>query len=295
MKFGECFARLEGRRPVISFEVYPPRSAAAERKFQTVVPELVALGPDLVTVTYGAMGSTRDRTVEIARQIKAEHDIETACHLTCVGSTREEIDEILDSITRGNIQNVVALRGDPPSGESEFRPVEGGYSHGVDLVRHIRKRGGFGVAVAGYPEKHMEAPDKDTDLRHLVTKVEAGADIVVTQLFFENPSYFEFVERARALGIRCPIVPGILPVLSRKQILRISAMCGAHVPAQLLAELEEAGDDHEKARNAGIRQAVRQVRELLERGAPGVHFYVLNNSIHMQSIIREIPVNLLGK
>jgi methylenetetrahydrofolate reductase (NADPH) len=291
MRFGDCYDRAEGKRPVLSFEVFPPKTDAAMTSFQRVIPELVKLGPDFVTVTYGALGSTRERTVEIARRVKAEHRIETACHLTCVGSTAAEIDDILDEVQAAGIQNIVALRGDPPRGETEFRPVEGGYAHAVDLVRHVAGRGGFGIAVAGYPETHIEAVDSPTDLAHLREKVRAGADAVITQLFYDNATFFRFVEDARRLGIDCPIVPGILPILSRKQILRITEMCGASIPEALAGRLEEAGEEREA--DVGVEQAVEQVVELLENGAPGIHLYVLNRSNHIKRIIEQIPADLI--
>jgi methylenetetrahydrofolate reductase (NADPH) len=290
MRFLETYRRFAGARPVFSFEVFPPRTAAAEEGFHKVVPELVALRPHFITVTYGAMGSTRDRTLEIASAIKRDHGIETACHLTCVGSTPAEIDALLDRIRAAGIQNLVALRGDPPQGEKEFRPPPGGYAHAIQLVEHIRRRGEFGIAVAGYPEKHIEAPSWESDLQHLKEKVDAGGDLVITQLFYDNRLFFDFATRARAAGIRCPIVPGILPILNGKQVRRITRLCGATIPAALLAELDAAGDDAPASEAIGIRQAVRQVQELLDNGVPGVHFYVLNRASHMQKIFGALGV-----
>lgn len=292
MKFGDCYTAAAGKRPVFSFELFPPKTEAGMKKISRIVPELLALGPDFFTVTYGAMGTTQDRTLEIARTIKAEHDIETACHLTCVGSTREELDGTLDSIQAAGIENIVALRGDPPAGETEFKAVEGGHEHAVDLVRHIRSRDTeFGVAVAGYPEKHIEAVDFDTDLAFLKDKVDAGADVVVTQLFYDNAVFFEFEKRARAIGIQCPIVPGILPILSGKQIQRITSMCGTSIPEDLRNELEGAGEDRDATLEIGVQQAVLQVRELLEHGVPGVHFYVLNSSEHMARVFSDLSTH----
>lgn len=292
MKFQETFRAHAGTRPVISFEMFPPKTDAALEKFDRVVPELVKLRPDFMTVTYGALGSTRDRTLEIAARIKREHRVETASHLTCVGSTREEIDDILGALADSGIENIVALRGDPPGDETEFRPVEGGYARAIDLVRHIREHGGFGVAVAGYPEKHLEAPDLETDLDFLTEKVAAGADVVVTQLFYDNADYFRFVESCRERGVECPIVPGILPIVSQKQILRITGMCGSRIPDDLAARLEAASGDAAAEQEVGVDQAVRQVTELLEAGVPGIHFYVLNRATHMREIFARLPESL---
>ncbi|MBI4587069.1 MAG: methylenetetrahydrofolate reductase [NAD(P)H] [Planctomycetes bacterium] len=288
MKFAEGYAKFRGQRPVISFEVFPPRTEAAIENFRKVLPELIGLQPDFMTVTFGAMGSTREQTIDIAREIKEKHRLETACHLTCVGSTRQEIDALLDRIAACGIQNVVALRGDPPKGETQFRAVEGGYAHAIELVRHIRKRGGFGVAVAGYPEKHLEAPDLDTDMKRLKEKAAAGADLIITQLFYDNRDYYRFVEKARALGITQPIVPGLMPLLSGAQIRRVTEMCGAKIPEVLSRELEEAGHDDHKAQEIGIRQTVRQIQDLLAHGVPGIHFYVLNRASHMKRIFSEL-------
>jgi methylenetetrahydrofolate reductase (NADPH) len=283
MKLEDVFSRR--RRPVISFEVFPPKTDAAMASFQTVLPRLVALRPDFMTVTYGALGSTRDRTLEIAASIKRDHRMEAACHLTCVGSTAADIDRILGEIRERGIENIVALRGDPPQGQASFVAPAGGYRHARELVQHIRRFSGFGVAVAGYPEKHIEAPDPETDLRHLREKVAAGADIVITQLFYDNRHYFRLVEKARATGISVPIVPGLLPIISLQQVKRITSLCGSTIPGPLLQLLEAAGEDEEASLQVGVRHALEQAGELLARGAPGIHFYVLNRSRHMVPIM----------
>lgn len=283
MRFSDFFASPE--HPVISIEVYPPKSEKAMRDLQEVLPRLVALRPDFMTVTYGAMGSTQARTLEVAALIRREYGLETASHLTCVGSTRAEIDGILDRLVAARIENVVALRGDPPHGEKHFVATEGGFAHASELVAHLRGRAQFGVAVAGYPEKHIEAPDLETDLAHLKNKVAAGADIVITQLFFDNRDYFTFVRRLRELGVTVPVVPGLLPVQTYSQIQRITALCGAKIPPQLGKALEAAGGDEKAMAEIGIQWTVSQCRGLLSAGAPGVHFYVLNKASHMERII----------
>jgi methylenetetrahydrofolate reductase (NADPH) len=282
-------------RPIISFELFPPKSDAAMENLRQILPELVGLRPDFMTVTYGALGSTRERTLEVARHIQSTFCLPTACHLTCVGSSRSDLDQILQDIHGAGIHNIVALRGDPPKGETAFVAPADGYSHANELVAHIRAReqsgvvGPFGIAVAGYPEKHMEASSLDWDLANLKRKVDAGADCVVTQLFYDNKHYFRFVQAAREIGIQVPIVPGLLPIVSAKQVLRITAMCGSCLPSELLRELEAVGDDPVKSEEIGVRRCIEQASELIDRGAPGIHFYVLNKSSHMLRIMDKIP------
>jgi methylenetetrahydrofolate reductase (NADPH) len=291
MRFAEFYAGATG--PHISFEVFPPKTDAAMETLLRVLPELIELHPSYMTVTYGALGSTRERTLEIATLIKREYGMESACHLTCVGSSRADIDRILDDIHRAGIENIVALRGDPPRGETTFVPPPDGYGHANELVAHIRRRHGdgrtgFGLAVAGYPEKHIESSDRETDLKHFRNKVDAGADIAITQLFYDNSDFFSFVAAAREQGVTPPIIPGLLPVLSAKQVRRITALCGSKIPPALHADLEAAGDDDGHAEEIGIRQCVAQASELLRRGVPGIHFYVLNKSSHMRRIMAEL-------
>jgi len=261
---------------------------------QQVLPDLFKLRPDFITVTYGALGSTQERTLEIAAQLQNEFRLNTASHLTCVGSSRADLDGILDRIQEAGIRNIVALRGDPPRGETAFVAPKDGYSNANQLVAHVRARekagkiGPLGVAVAGYPEKHIEAPDFETDLKNLKRKVEAGADCVITQLFYDNRHYFNFVDAARRIGITVPIVPGLLPVLSAKQVLRITSMCGSCLPADLQKDLETAGDDPVKSEDIGVKRCIAQATELIDKGAPGIHFYVLNKSSHMIRIMDKI-------
>lgn len=283
-------------RPAISFELFPPKNAAAEARLDEALPRLLALAPDLMTVTYGALGSTREKTLDAARRLQQEFGVPTACHLTCVGSTRAELDGLLDRIHAAGIRNIVALRGDPPKGADggishAFRAPEGGCRYASELVAHIhdweRRRGAepFGLAVAGYPEKHVEAPDAATDLLNLKNKLAAGAHAVVTQLFFDNCDYFDFVRRARALGIAAPIVPGLMPIVSAKQVKTMTAMCGAKVPPDLEKALDAAGENAEEGMAIGVEHCLAQARELLAEGAPGIHFYVLNRADHMEQIM----------
>lgn len=291
MLLSEFYSR---RKPIVSFEIFPPKTDAAMANLEQILPELIELRPDLMTVTYGALGSTRERTLEIASLIRNRYRLETACHLTCVGSSRADLDDILQSICRADIRNIIALRGDPPQGETHFVPPRDGYRHANELVRHIRlfeQRNGkrFGIAVAGYPEKHIEAIDMETDLRNLKQKVEAGGDVVITQLFYDNDCYFRFVERVRAMGITVPVVPGLLPILSVKQILRITSVCGSSIPEHLREKLELAKDDDVMAQEIGVRHCIAQAKELLARAVPGIHFYVLNRASHMRRIMEQLP------
>jgi methylenetetrahydrofolate reductase (NADPH) len=282
-------------RAAISFELFPPKTDAAMDNLRQIMPELTRLRPDFMTVTYGALGSTQERTLEIASSIQNEYKLPTACHLTCVGSSRSDLDNTLDQIHATGIRNIVALRGDPPKGETQFVAPKDGLSHANELVAHIRARekqgkvGPLGIAVAGYPEKHVEAPDLKTDLANLKQKVDAGADCVITQLFYDNRHYFNFVKAARDLGITVPIVPGLLPILSAKQVLRITSMCGSCLPPELQRDLELVGDDPQKSEDIGVKRCIAQATELLEKGAPGIHFYVLNKSSHMIRIMDKIP------
>lgn len=282
-------------KPVISFELFPPKTDTAMDNLREILPDLVGLRPDFMTVTYGALGSTQERTLEIASLIQNRHKLPTACHLTCVGSSRADLDRTLDQIHAAGIRNIVALRGDPPKGETIFVAPKDGLGHANELVAHIRAReaagkiGPMGIAVAGYPEKHIEAPDMASDLQNLKRKVEAGADCVVTQLFYDNRHYFNFVRAARDLGIGVPIVPGLLPIVSAKQVMRITSLCGACLPEDLKADLEAAGEDAAKSEEIGIRRCIQQATELIEKGAPGIHFYVLNRSSHMVRIMDKVP------
>ena len=274
--------------PAISFELFPPRTANAMAGLEERLPKLISLGPSFITVTYGALGSTQERTLEITSRIKNEYGMETAHHLTCVGSSRDETTAILEKIRQHNIENIVALRGDPAQGDAAFTAPEDGYSHGNQLVEHIRAFGGFGIGVAGYPEKHIEAPDAETDLQNLKRKVDSGAYVVITQLYYDNSHFYRFVEQCRAMGIHQPIVPGLMPILSVEQIKRITGMCGATIPEQLLRQLEDAGSDEERVHEIGIAHTANQALGLLHHGVPGIHFYVLNRHFHIAEIMTRI-------
>lgn len=285
-------------KPVISFEVFPPKTEDGYDQLMETLDELKELSPNYITVTYGAMGGTRGRTIEIASYVQNELNINAASHLTCVNATRDQISVILDEIRENNIRNIVALRGDPPAGEKEFKPPENGFAHGNELVEHIRqyeknlgedhKR--FGIAVAGYPEKHLEAPSFEEDIANLEKKVNAGGDIIITQLFFENSSYFNFIDMVKKKGIKKPVIPGLMPILSANQIQKITTMCGSKIPSGLSKKLDDAKDDNSLARQIGIEQCTKQARELLEYGVPGIHFYVLNRASHIKEILDSLDI-----
>ena len=280
--------RLNPSKPCFSFEFFPPKTVEGEKQLWDTLEDLRSLEPGFVSVTYGAGGSTRDRTIELVTQIKSRTGIEPMAHLTCVGHTRQEIDGVLDRLASAHIENVLALRGDPPKGESTFKAVEGGFAYASDLVAHIRERDlGFSVGVAGNPEGHLEA-SKEQDLKNLKHKVDEGADFVVTQLFFDNAFYFDFVERARRLGVNAPIVPGIMPITNYEQVQRFVRMCGATVPMRLQLELEKVKDDPQTVMQLGVAHATLQCSELLARGVPGVHFYTLNRSPASRMIVSAL-------
>ena len=291
MRFSEIYSAADS--PVISFEVFPPKSGRGMESLREVLPSLVALGPRFMTVTYGAMGTTRIRTVEIASMIHNEFELECACHLTCVGAHSDQIDAQLDHIHRHGIENVVALRGDPPRGQDSFQAVKGGFSHANELVEHIRSRGGFDIAVGGYPEKHVEAPDMETDLSNLARKVEGGADVVITQLFYDNECFFRFLEEVRKRGITCPVIPGLLPIHSQAQVEKIAGLCGAEIPAGLQRSLEVAGTDPEAAAEVGVDWCIEQCSGLLEAGVEGIHYYVLNKARVMEKVMAGLRARKL--
>jgi methylenetetrahydrofolate reductase (NADPH) len=272
--------KLASSRPAFSFEFFPPKDEDGRVRLFETVSKLRRYEPAYVSVTWGAGGGTRRLTIELVEQIASQTGLDAMAHLTCVGATRAELTGILEQLRQAGVENVLALRGDPPKGDTEFRAVENGCAHASELVEFIRAEHGQSLCVAGacYPEVHPDAPNAATDLAHLKRKVDAGADFLITQLFFDNRDYFGFVERARAAGITVPVIAGIMPVTNFSQIKRFSAGCGAKLPESLLTALEEAGEDAARVREVGVAYATEQCRELLERGVPGIHFYTLNRS-----------------
>lgn len=280
--------QLRTGHPVFSFEFFPPKTEQGEARLWDALVDLQDLKPTFVSVTYGAGGSTRTKTVELTRRIKAELGIEAMAHLTCVQATRDELDGVLAELSEGGVDNVLALRGDPPKGADRFEKTEGGFSYASELTAYINETRDLCVGAACYPEGHTEAASKYQDLHHLKTKVDAGAQFLITQLFFDNQVYFEFVDRARAAGIHVPIIPGIMPIQNVEQIKRFTKMCGASIPPRLLAELEKRKEQPERVHELGVAHATIQALGLLHGGAPGVHFYTLNKSTATREILTAI-------
>ncbi len=281
-------AILEKVRPSFSFEFFPPKNSEGFEQLFTTIGQLESCQPTYVSVTFGAGGSTRTQTIDLVGRIKNEIGLESMAHLTCVGSSREELRSILDTLQEQGIQNVLALRGDPPQGHEKFEKPENGFAYANELVEFIRKHYDFCIGVAGYPEGHIECPDKKADLENLKRKVDAGADFIVTQLFFDNRFYFDFMDRAQKIGIKIPIIPGIMPVLNFKQTQRFTKMCGSTIPAVLMKQLESSQDEPETVRKIGIEHATLQCELLLQEEAPGIHFYTLNRSNATLKILESL-------
>jgi methylenetetrahydrofolate reductase (NADPH) len=274
--------------PVFSFEFFPPKTYEGEQNLRATLGALRELKPDFVSVTYGAAGSTRGLTLELTKWIKQELGIEAMAHLSCVGATRDELCVILDSLADAGIENVLALRGDPPRGETEWTPHPGGLCYSSELAALIDGRYPMSIGGACFPEVHPEAPDKASDLRFLKRKVEAGASFLITQLFYDNDVYFQFVDDARAAGIDVPIVPGIMPITDVAQIKTITRLCGACIPETLLRQLEARAPFPGEVLQLGVSYATLQCAELLARGAPGIHFYTLNRSPATRAILAAL-------
>ena len=288
MRIDEIIAGADG--PVFSFEFFPPKSDEGERNLRAALEALRALEPDFASVTYGAGGSTRNRTLEVTKWLKQELGIEAMAHLSCVGATREELLAILDGIASAGVENVLALRGDPPRGQTEWMPHPGGLHYSTELVELIRAGYPFSVGAACFPEIHPEAPDLAHDLQYLKQKVDSGATFLITQLFFDNELYFRFVDEARCYGIEVPIIPGIMPITDVSQIKTITGMCGATIPQALLEALEWRCPDPDAVLQLGLSYATLQCAELLARGAPGIHFYTLNRSSATRAILSALKL-----
>lgn len=280
------------RGPVISFEFFPVKSDEAEEAlFRDTVPVLARLRPAFISVTYGAGGGTRDRTLRIVGRLKRDFDIEAMAHVTCVGSTREMLGGVLDEADALGVDNILALRGDPPRGQTEFRPVEGGFSYAVDLIRFVRTRNRFAIGAAGYPEGHVECPDKKLDWDRTAAKVDAGAEFLITQLFYDTRDFYEFEDYLRNKhGVKVPIVPGLMPFLNAEQIKRITSMCGSKLPEKVRRKLEALGGDDDAVRQFGVEVVTELSRELLDHGVPGIHYYCLNRVPSCTEVLRNLAL-----
>jgi methylenetetrahydrofolate reductase (NADPH) len=287
MRIDTLFAK---KLPTLSFEFFPPKTDEGFASLFETIDHLKPLKPSFVSVTYGAGGSTRAKTVELTERVQQKLGIRAMSHLTCVGHTADEIGGILDDLWAKGVQNILALRGDPPAGAAQFTATPGGFAFSQELVKYVRGRHDFCIGVAGYPEGHPSCLNLTRDLEHLKGKVDAGANFVTTQLFFDNADFYRWRDRARALGIRVPIVAGIMPIGNVAQIKRFVGMCGAKIPHPLLLKLESLESDATAVYNAGVDYAVEQCRDLIKNGVEGLHFYTLNKSKATVEIVRRLEM-----
>jgi methylenetetrahydrofolate reductase (NADPH) len=278
------------RKLTISFEFFPPKSDEAEETlFREVVPGLQRLGPSFISVTYGAGGGTRDRTLGVVSRLRREHGIESMAHLTCCGSTKDMLGSVLDQARALEIDNILALRGDPPKGQATFQAVDGGFAYAVDLIRFVKGREHFAIGAAGYPEGHQECPDKRLDWDRTVTKVEAGAEFIITQLFYDVRDFFEYADYLRhKRGVQVPIVPGVMPFLNSAQIQRITSLCGAKLPEAVRQQLGAFSDDDVSVQKLGVEVCTEMCRQMLDYGIPGIHFYCLNRVPSCTAILENL-------
>ncbi|HDP81121.1 MAG TPA: methylenetetrahydrofolate reductase [NAD(P)H] [Spirochaetes bacterium] len=274
-------------RFTLSFEIFPPKTPAGEEKLMEALAVFAAHDPGFISVTYGAGGSTREKTLELSLKIRDRFGITPLAHFTCVGAGRKDIADYLGEVKRQGIENILALRGDPPQGEKEFTPAPDGFAHADELVAYIRSINGFTIGVAGYPEGHMEAPDLDTDIENLKKKVDAGADFIITQLFYHNEDFYTFIDKITKLGITVPVIPGIMPVTSMAQVERVTGMCGAKVPGELIERLKRCATEDQLCA-AGVEYSIKQCEELRSWGVRGFHFYPLNKSAAVARILASL-------
>jgi methylenetetrahydrofolate reductase (NADPH) len=282
---------LTAEQPVFSFEFFPPKTEAGEQNLYRALQELKPLDPSFVSVTYGAGGSSREKTIEIVKRIKDEFGLEAMAHFTCVGATVPQLRDTLDEMRAAGIENVLALRGDPPEGQEDWTKTDGGLEFSRELVELIGADYEFAIGAACFPETHIHAESSESDLLYLAEKVQAGVDFLITQMFFENQFYFDFVERARAAGVTVPIIPGVMPITRVGQIERMAQMCGSAIPEGLRDELHAREGDAEAVLDFGVAYATLQCSELLAAGAPGVHFYTLNRSPATRAILSALKLS----
>jgi methylenetetrahydrofolate reductase (NADPH) len=279
---------LEERRPCFSFEFFPPKTEEGMENLFRAASELQRDDPAFVSVTYGAGGSTRDLTIAVTKRIKRELGMEAMAHFTVVGATVDELRGTLDEMREAGIDNVLALRGDPPQGQTEWKATPGGLRYSTELAQLIAHNYDFCIGAACFPEVHPEATDMESDIRFLKEKIGSGVKFLITQLFFDNEHYFDFVKEARAAGVDVPIIPGIMPFTNYKQIKRITELCGARIPDHFGEELEARKDDADALKDLGVAYATLQCSDLLARGAPGIHFYTLNRSPATRAILSAL-------
>lgn len=286
MLLSEIFASLPF---AVSIEIFPPKTTDGDETLRRHMKTLLEFNPAFMSCTYGAGGSTRDRTVQWCQEIQKDFHCTAMAHFTCVGSTRDELNSWLDQAAAAGITNIMALRGDAPQGQETFQAVDGGLQYANELVELIRQHPAkFGIGVAGYPEKHIEAPSAEVDMINLKRKVDAGADAVFTQLFFDNTSFLKFRDECDRLKIQIPIVPGIMPITDYERIKRITSMCGTHFPEQLAARLHDVREDADAQFAIGVEHAIQQCQALRAAGVPGIHFYALNKSQACQEILAAL-------
>jgi methylenetetrahydrofolate reductase (NADPH) len=281
---------LDQKKFSLSCEVFPPKRDGNLENLYTTIKELGEVKPDFISVTYGAGGSTREKTIEISSRVKNEFHMDVLAHLTCIQSTRYDIAAILDALMQENVENVLALRGDPPEGTNKFLRTEGGFGYAYELVEFIRARNVFSIGVAGYPEKHSEAPSVHIDMMNLKRKVDAGADFIITQLFFNNDAFYSFRDRASDLKINVPIIPGIFPILNYNQLTRIVSLSGAQIPYKLREKIEKNKDNPDEVEKYGIEHAIIQADSLLKNETAGLHLYCMNKSHPVKKILRELSL-----
>jgi 5,10-methylenetetrahydrofolate reductase, prokaryotic form len=283
-----------GHKTPVSFEFFPPKNDDGWNQLYRTIDRLRLLAPAYVSVTYGAGGSTRQKTVELTGRIQNEIGLRAMSHLTCVGHTRDEIATVADQLWESGIRNVLALRGDPPRGQTVFTPIVDGFSYASDLVAFLRGRHDFCIAVAGYPEGHIQCLNRTRDLEHLKQKVDAGANLIITQLFFDNADFYRFRDQARAMGITVPIIAGIMPIISCSGVKRMVTLTGARIPHPLLQAIEAVESDAEAVRQIGTEHALRQCQDLLRNGVDGLHFYTLNQSLATREICHQLSPKVGG-
>ena len=276
------------RKPTLSIEFFPPRTPETKAKFDANLPLFKALAPSFCSLTMGAGGNLAGNTVDLVIRLQRELGVDAMCHFTCVGKSREEVRDILSRLRAGGIQNIIALRGDPPKGETEWKPHPEGFKYSVELVREAKAFGGISIAVAGFPETHPEAESPEADLNYLKAKIDAGAEAVISQFFFDNDDFLRFVDRARKAGITVPLVAGILPIRTVAWVRKFAPLCRARIPADLEKKLEAVGTDDAACQAMGIERATAQCRGLLAAGVPGFHFYALNDPVPVTQVFKNL-------